>query len=72
MLDKPEKTRELVDALKAALPFEIELTPEAIAGLRAQQPPVVVKPQQIVSQSPTPATKEASFAKSFPRRPRAP
>jgi hypothetical protein len=50
MLDKPEKTRELVDALKAALPFEIELTPEAIAGLRAQQPPVVVKPQQIVSQ----------------------
>ena len=50
MLDKPEKTRELVDALKAALPFEMELTPELVARLRTQRPPVVVKPQQIVSQ----------------------
>jgi hypothetical protein len=50
MLDKPEKTRELVDALKAALPFEVELTPELVARLRTQRPPVVVKPQQIVSQ----------------------
>ena len=50
MLDKLEKTRELVDALEAALPFEVELTPEVIARLRAGQPPVVVKPQQIVSQ----------------------
>ncbi len=50
MLDKLEKTRELVDALKAALPFEVELTPHVIAHLRTQQPPVVVKPQQIVSQ----------------------
>jgi hypothetical protein len=50
MLDKLEKTRELVDVLEAALPFEVELTPESIAQLRAQQPPAVVKPQQIVSQ----------------------
>jgi hypothetical protein len=50
MLEKPEKTRELMDALKAALPFEVELAPEVVAHLRTQQPPVVVKPQQIVSQ----------------------
>jgi hypothetical protein len=50
MLDKPEKTRELVDALKALLPFEVELTPHVIAHLRTQQPPAVVKAQQIVSQ----------------------
>jgi hypothetical protein len=31
MLDKLEKTRELVAALKAAAPFEIELTPEVDA-----------------------------------------
>jgi len=50
MLDKPEKTRELIDALRAALPFEVELTPEVIAGLSAQEPPVVVSPRQVVSQ----------------------
>ena len=49
MLDKPEKTRELVAALVAAAPFEVELTPEAIELLRTQDPPIVVKPQQIVS-----------------------
>jgi hypothetical protein len=37
MLDKPEKTRELVDVLTAALPFEVELPPSwrgllALAG----------------------------------------
>ena len=50
MFDKPEKTRDLMTALKAALPFEVELTPEAIAHLRTQQTPIVVKPKQIVSQ----------------------
>jgi hypothetical protein len=49
MLDKPEKTRELVTALMAAVPFEVQLTPEAIELLRTQQPAIVVKPQQIVS-----------------------
>jgi len=50
MLDKPEKTLELIDALKAAAPFEVELTPGVIAGLRAEEPRVVVGPQQVVSQ----------------------
>jgi hypothetical protein len=49
MLDKPEKSRELVAALIAAAPFEVELTPEAIELLRTQDPPIVVKPQQVVS-----------------------
>ena len=50
MLDKPEKTRELVAALKAAAPFEIELTPEVMAHLRAQKIATAVEPRQIVSQ----------------------
>jgi hypothetical protein len=49
MLDKPEKTRRLLAALKAALPFEVDLTPPAIAALTAQQVALAVKPRQIVS-----------------------
>ena len=49
MLDKPEKTRELVATLKAALPFEIGLTPELIAQLARQQKPVAVKPTETVT-----------------------
>ena len=37
MLDKPEKTRQLVTALKAAIPFEVELTLEVVAHLRSQE-----------------------------------
>ena len=48
MLDKPEKTYQLLAALRAAAPFEVELTPSVIAHLRAQQVAVVVKPRQIV------------------------
>ena len=48
MLDKPEKTYQLLAALRAAAPFEVELTPSVIAHLRAQQVTVVVKPRQIV------------------------
>jgi hypothetical protein len=36
MLDNPEKTAQLLAALKAALPFEVELTPELTKYLRAQ------------------------------------
>ncbi len=36
MLDKPEKTRQLMATLKAALPFEVELTPYALAQIRSQ------------------------------------
>jgi hypothetical protein len=50
MLDNPEKTRELMTALKTALPFEVELTPEVIESLRTDDPTVVVEPKQIVSE----------------------
>lgn len=49
MLDNPEKTSELITELKAALPFEVELTPEVIESLRTGKTKVVLKPQQIVS-----------------------
>ena len=50
MLDKPEKTRQLLSALRAALPFEVELTPSLIAHLRAQHLTAADKPRQIVSE----------------------
>ncbi len=50
MLDNANKTAKLVISLMAAVPFEVELTPEAIDLLRTQQPAIVIKPQQIVSQ----------------------
>jgi hypothetical protein len=50
MLDKPEKTYQLLAALKAAVPFEVELTPSLITHLQAQQAAVAVKPRGIVSQ----------------------
>jgi len=50
MLDKPERTRELIATLKAALPFEVVLTPELVADLARQQKPVVVKPIETVSE----------------------
>ena len=49
MLDKPEKTRQLVTALKAAVPFEVELTPEVVAHLRSQEIAYAVEPRQTVS-----------------------
>ena len=36
MLDNPEKTARLLAALKAVVPFEVELTPEVIKQLRAE------------------------------------
>ena len=50
MLDKPEKTRQLMALLKTALPFEVTLTPELIATLARQQNPVAVKSTETVSQ----------------------
>jgi hypothetical protein len=50
MLDKPEKTYQLLAALKAAVPFEVDLTPSLIEHLQTQQAAVVVKPREIVSQ----------------------
>jgi hypothetical protein len=49
MLDRPEKTRELMATLEAAVPFEVALMPDLIAYLARQQKPVVVKPTETVS-----------------------
>ena len=50
MLDRPEKTRQLVAKLKGALPFEVELTPYALAQIRSQRIDRAVEPRQIVSE----------------------
>ncbi len=49
MLDKWEKTRDLIAQLKASAPFEVELTPPLMAQLRASTPPFDLKPRQIVT-----------------------
>ena len=49
MLDKPEKTRQLLAALKAALSFEVDLTPQAMVALTAHQAGIPVKSRQVVS-----------------------
>ena len=49
MLDKPEKTRDLIAILEAALPFEAALMPELIERLARQEKPVVLKPIETVS-----------------------
>jgi hypothetical protein len=49
MLDKLEKTRDLIAILEAAVPFEVALMPELIEQLARQQKPVVLKPIETVS-----------------------
>ena len=49
MLDKPEKTRQLLSSLKVALPFEVDLTPESAIAIAAQQDAGAVKPRQTVT-----------------------
>ena len=49
MLDKPQKTRQLVAKLEAALPFEVALMPELIELLARQRKPVSVKPTETVT-----------------------
>jgi len=49
MLDHPEKTARLLAALKAAVPFEVELVPSLVNYLRAQHVAVADQTQQIVS-----------------------
>ena len=48
MLDKAEKTLDLMAALKAAVSFEAELTPELVARLRAERVAADLKARQIV------------------------
>ena len=50
MLDKPEKTRELMNILDAAVPFEVALMPDVIKHLARQQKPVAIKPIETVSE----------------------
>ena len=49
MLDKPEKTYELMDILDAAVPFEVGLMPDLIEYLARQQSPVAIKSIETVS-----------------------
>lgn len=49
MLDRPEKTSNLLDAMMDALPFEVALMPDLIAHLARQQRPLAVKPVETVS-----------------------
>ena len=49
MLDRPQKTRDLMVTLKAAVPFDVALMPDLIEYLARQQRPVVVKPVETVT-----------------------
>jgi hypothetical protein len=49
MLDNPDKTARLLVALKAAAPFEVELTPPAVKLLQADKVAAADQPRQIVS-----------------------
>jgi hypothetical protein len=50
MLDNPEKTARLLAALKAAVPFEVELVPSLVQYLRAQHIAIADQTQHVVSQ----------------------
>ena len=49
MLDNPEKTARLLAALKAALPFEVELSERLIKDLRTETPVLAVRTRYTVS-----------------------
>ena len=49
MLDNPEKTARLLAALKAALPFEVELVPSLVNYLRVQHVAIADQTQHTVS-----------------------
>jgi hypothetical protein len=44
MIDNPGMTERLLARLQAALPVRASLTPELVAALREQDPPVGVRP----------------------------
>jgi hypothetical protein len=70
MLDKPEKTRELVDVLTAALPFEVELPPHVVAHriCARKRSPTALSLGKPSRRYHTPATRVALSAISFPRK----
>jgi hypothetical protein len=47
MLDDPEKTSGLLAALKAAVPFQVALTPEMVLQLRGKQVAAVAAEQTV-------------------------
>src|SRR5439155_17142726 len=49
MLDNPEKTARLLANLKAAVPFEVELTPSLIRYLQAENLNTAKQTRQMVS-----------------------
>jgi hypothetical protein len=49
MLDDRGKTAQLLAALKAAVPFKVELTPQLIKHLRPQHDAVAVETEHMVS-----------------------
>jgi len=49
MLDNPEKTARLFDALKRAAPFEVELMPLVVKQLQADKVAAANQPRQVVS-----------------------
>lgn len=49
MLDNPEKTARLLAALKAAVPFEVELVPSLVSYLRAQHVVIGDQTKHVVS-----------------------
>ena len=68
MLDNPEKTTRLLAALKAAAPFEVELTERLVKHLRGQHDAVAIRsttPSLICRMR---ATKGASCAISSARK----
>ena len=50
MIDKPEKTRQLLALLMGALPFEVDLTSELLATLKQKQFSGALERRQTVSQ----------------------
>ena len=49
MLDNPDKTAQLLAELKAAVPFNVILTPQLIGYLRAQRVATAAQAEHIVS-----------------------
>ena len=67
MLDNPEKTARLVAALKAAVPFEVELTPEVVRQLQTKKLLTPMRRTALSRICIMPVTKAASFATSSRR-----
>ena len=63
MLDKPEKTLDLIPAMKAAVPFEVELTPSLPARVRAENVASDIPPRQLVREVSYAGDEESGLAR---------